>query len=148
MWFPYLSSFQNGLTCLSTPNGCHFMTRNVRGGFAKSAKCIGNPILKKGTKKYPIFTRKIYLLPQFCFKWFKNGFVVSFWGNLSFECGDLRNFHFSPISGQSNLIFFVKIAKIAKIGPSNDKKSAKNEKFVNPHIQMKVYPKIMPQTHF
>jgi len=46
--------------------------------------------------------------------------------------------------------FFVvaKITKIAKIGPSNDNKSAKNENFVNPRIQMKVYPKIMAQTHF
>ena len=49
-WKPYSSSFQNGLNHLSTPNGCHFMTWNVRGGFAKSAKCIGNPILKKSTK--------------------------------------------------------------------------------------------------
>ena len=116
MWFPYLSSFQNGLTCLSTPNGCHFMTWNVRGGFTKSAKCIRNPILKESTKKYPIFTRKIYLLPQFCFKWSKNGFVVSFGGNLSFECGNLQNFQFLPISGQSKLKIF---AKIAKIGPSH-----------------------------
>ena len=51
--------------------------------------CTGNPILKKGTKKYSIFTREIYLLPQFWSKWAENGFVASFWGKLSFECGDL-----------------------------------------------------------
>ena len=74
--------------------------------------------------------------------------MVLFCGNLSFEYGDLQNINFSPISGQSKLIFFVKITKIAKIGPSNDKKSSKNEKLVNPRIQMKVYPKIIPQIHF
>ena len=37
---------------------------------------------------------------------------------------------------------------MAKIGPSNAQNSAKNENFVNPNIQMKDYPKMMPQTHF
>ena len=38
--------------------------------------------------------------------------------------------------------------KKPKIGPSNAEKSAKNENLVNPNIQMKDYPKMMPQTHF
>ena len=52
-WLPYLSSFQNCLTCSSTLNDCHFLTENVRGGFVKLPKYIGIPIITKYPPKIP-----------------------------------------------------------------------------------------------
>ena len=94
----------------------------VRGGIAKCIRKSHRILEKKIANSY-----EKSISSQFLFKWSKNGFVASFCGNLSFECRNLQHFQFLPIYRWSKFKFFTKITKIAKIGPSNAQKLAKND---------------------
>ena len=61
MLWAYVSSFQNGLNHLSTPSGLILAAANVKGVFGKYRKCIGNPKLKKTSKKVHFSHEKEYL---------------------------------------------------------------------------------------
>ena len=99
MLLPYVSSFQNGLNGLLTPNGWDFMDDNVKWYITKY---IGFPIL---SKKYLIFTQMSRFLEIGCTNWPKNWYVPSLYGFWELVCRDFWLFNFWPKYGLSNLKF-------------------------------------------